>query len=192
MLFWRAMPPRTRPKTGMQSLPRPLICGLSNGTSRSGTISRIGWPLKAPSIGVERWSTPLLLLTLERTAPIEMTLIKGHARELLDAGPDAMVIADCDGSIVYVNDQTEKLFGYARDELIGRQVEMLLPERFWTTHPGLRISFAHNPQSRPMSESREVYAKHRDGSDLRRVLRRRRDTPDNCRDFGGSSAGLLL
>ena len=58
--------------------------------------------------GVERWSTPLLLLTLERTAPIEMTLIKEHARELLDAGPDAMVIADCDGSIVYVNDQTEK------------------------------------------------------------------------------------
>ena len=100
-----------------------------------------------------------------------MTLIKGHARELLDAAPDAMVIADCDGSIVYVNDRTEKLFGYTRDELIGRQVEMLLPERLRSTHPVLRVSFVRNPRQRPMSENREVYAQHRDGSEFRVEIR---------------------
>jgi protein-histidine pros-kinase len=59
--------------------------------------------------------------------------IEDRLRRLLDSAPDAMVIAGNDGRIVLVNTQTEKLFGYKREELLGQPVEVLVPERFWTT-----------------------------------------------------------
>ncbi len=100
-----------------------------------------------------------------------MTLIQGHARELLDAAPDAMVIVDRDGSIVYANDQTVSLFGHTRDELIGKQIEMLLPERLQTAHPALRLSYLRNPRLRAMGENRKVYALHQNGSEFRVEIR---------------------
>ncbi len=100
-----------------------------------------------------------------------MSSIKGYARGLLDAGPDALIVTDSNGTVVYVNGQTENLFGYTGEELIGRPVEMLLPQRFRTAHPGLRASFSQNPSLRPMGENREVHAQHRDGSEFRVEIR---------------------
>jgi diguanylate cyclase (GGDEF)-like protein/PAS domain S-box-containing protein len=100
-----------------------------------------------------------------------MKLIAGYASELLDAAPDAMIIADTHGMIIYANDQTGALFGYSRSELIGKQIEMLLPERYRTSHPGLRVSYAHNPRLRPMGEDLELYAQHRSGSEFRVEIR---------------------
>ena len=59
---------------------------------------------------------------------------EAHLAAVLDATPDAMVIVDGDGRIVHVNAQTERLFGYAREELLGQAVELLLPERFRHGH----------------------------------------------------------
>jgi diguanylate cyclase (GGDEF)-like protein/PAS domain S-box-containing protein len=100
-----------------------------------------------------------------------MTRITEYARELLDAAPDAMIIADSCGTIIYANDQTEVLFGYIHGALLGKQIEMLLPERFRTAHPGLRDSYAHNPRLRLMGENRELYAQHQDGSEFRVEIR---------------------
>src|SRR5712692_5343353 len=56
----------------------------------------------------------------------------------LEAAPDAMVIIDRDGIILQINAQAEKLFGYQRNELLGKQVEILIPDRFRQAHPAHR------------------------------------------------------
>ena len=85
-------------------------------------------------------------------------------REILESAPDAMVIVNRAGKIVLVNSQTEKLFGYKREELIGQPTEILVPEQFKSTHPGQRAGYADNPKARPMGAGLELYARRKDGS----------------------------
>ncbi|MBX9690313.1 MAG: PAS domain S-box protein, partial [Candidatus Obscuribacterales bacterium] len=87
-------------------------------------------------------------------------------RALLEAAPDAMVIAAEDGCIVIVNSQTEKIFGYKRDELLGRKVEILIPARFASRHPEHRSSFASNPLPRAMGTGLELFGLRKDGTEF--------------------------
>ena len=104
-------------------------------------------------------------------SPSAIALITTHANELLDAAPDAMIIVDSSGIIVYANQQVEALFGYSRGEIVGKQMEMLLPERFRSTHPEMRAAYARSPRLRPMGENRKLYARHRNGSEFRVEIR---------------------
>jgi PAS domain S-box-containing protein len=87
-------------------------------------------------------------------------------RGLLESAPDAMVIADNTGRIVLVNAQTERLFGYQREELLGYPVEILVPERFRPRHPELRYAYMANPCLRPMGTTAELYGRRKDGSEF--------------------------
>src|SRR5271165_961677 len=87
-------------------------------------------------------------------------------RSLLEAAPDAMVIVDDHGAITLVNAQTEKLFRYPRAELIGKPVEMLIPERYRDLHPGHRHEFFTNPHVRPMGVGLELFGLRKDGSEF--------------------------
>jgi protein-histidine pros-kinase len=91
---------------------------------------------------------------------------EGSFRGLLEAAPDAMVIVDRDGRIVLVNSQTERLFGYARDELLGRPVETLVPERFHGVHPQHRMEYAKEPHPRPMGGGLQLAGRRKDGSEF--------------------------
>ncbi len=87
-------------------------------------------------------------------------------RGLLEAAPDALVIVDDDGKIVFVNAQTEKLFGYARAELITRPLEILLPDRFQRAHPANRAGYFRSPSIRPMGAGRDLYGRRKDGTEF--------------------------
>jgi PAS domain S-box-containing protein len=87
-------------------------------------------------------------------------------RQVVEAAPSAMVMADRDGRIVLVNAQAEKLFGYVRDELLGYSVDRLVPERFRSAHPGYRRTFHDDPKSRPMGGGRDLFALRKGGSEF--------------------------
>ena len=87
-------------------------------------------------------------------------------RGLVEAAPDAMVIINQDGEIILVNSQTERLFGYKREEILGKPVEMLVPERFRSKHPSLRQSYFGDPRTRPMGAGLSLSALHKDGREI--------------------------
>ena len=85
---------------------------------------------------------------------------------LLEATPDAMIIADATGRIVLLNAQAERLLGYGRDELIGKPVEVLIPERYHAVHVGHRRAYEKTPSVRQMGTGLELFALRRDGSEV--------------------------
>jgi PAS domain S-box-containing protein len=87
-------------------------------------------------------------------------------RDLLESAPDAMVIVDVTGNIVLVNAQTERLFGYSRDELLSHSVEILIPPRYREHHDGHRNGFFEAPRTRGMGAGVELYGLRKDGTEF--------------------------
>ncbi|MDF3301492.1 PAS domain S-box protein [Streptomyces tropicalis] len=87
-------------------------------------------------------------------------------RGLLEAAPDAMVIVDDTGTIRLVNAQTEALFGYGREELLGRPVELLVPNRFRAQHTRHRGGYSANGQVRPMGAGLELHGLRKNGTEF--------------------------
>jgi protein-histidine pros-kinase len=87
-------------------------------------------------------------------------------QRLLETAPDAIVVIGKDGKIVLVNSQAERLFGYARAELLGEFVERLIPERFGASHVAHRADYFADPRPRPMGANLELAGRRKDGSEL--------------------------
>ncbi len=88
-------------------------------------------------------------------------------RALLESAPDSFIAIGSNGRIVLVNRQTELLFGYRRDELLGQSVETLIPERFHHVHEEHRTGYALAPRARPMGHAGlQLFGRHRDGREF--------------------------
>jgi PAS domain S-box-containing protein len=84
----------------------------------------------------------------------------------VESSPAGMVMVDEDGKIVLVNREVERMFGWDRGELLGRPLEVLVPDRFRRHHPGFRAGFFQSPDTRPMGAGRDLYGLHRDGTEI--------------------------
>src|SRR3984885_3323103 len=91
------------------------------------------------------------------------TLLSPSIREAI---PDAVAAVNQQGVIIQVNSQTEALFGYTRDELIGQKIEILVPERQRPQHHLHREHFQQQPKIRRMGSDLDLYGKRRDGSEF--------------------------
>lgn len=96
----------------------------------------------------------------------ERSWAEGTFRALLEAAPDAIVGVGPDGRIALVNAQAERLFGWARDELVGQPIEVLVPDAARRVHPHHRDQYFADPAPRPMGAGMELAARRRDGSEF--------------------------
>mgnify|MGYP001302835694 CR=1 FL=1 len=87
-------------------------------------------------------------------------------RSILTSAPDAIVIVDAEGCIVYTNDMVSRWFGYTRHELRGQPVDVLVPERWRDAHSRYRSGFVAERRARPMGEGRQLFGRRKDGSEF--------------------------
>ncbi|MGE5263045.1 MAG: sensor histidine kinase [Acidobacteriota bacterium] len=98
----------------------------------------------------------------------EQALMQSRAefQALLESAPDAIVNVDADGRIVLVNSQTEKMFGYSREELLGQPVEVLIPPRYHRAHIHHRGGYTASPTTRPMGIGLKLAGRRKEGSEF--------------------------
>ena len=85
---------------------------------------------------------------------------------VFEAAPNGMILSDDKGSITLVNTAVERMFNYSRDELVGRSVDMLVPEAFRHGHPVLRQAYAAAPTTRAMGAGRDLFGMRKDGVEV--------------------------
>jgi len=150
-------------RAGFMSSPtlRPMGAGLElHGVRKDGTE----FPVEISLSSVQSPSGLLVSAVVRDITDRKRT--EELFRGLLDSAPDAMVVVGADGRIVLINSQTEKLFGYHRDELLGQPVEVLIPERFWNQHRHHRTSYSAHPQFRPMGVGLQLYGVRKNGTEF--------------------------
>lgn len=131
-------------------------------------IGKNGKPLKVSSVISpikDEKSKIIGISSLEREIP-EFSMAESKSQALLETAPDAMVIVNQFGQIILVNAQTENLFGYTRAELLGKEVETLIPARFVKKHKPYRDNFFSAPKTRSMGQGVDLFGRKKNGDEF--------------------------
>jgi len=109
-----------------------------------------------------------LMIINNKSLKLKTNLLKSEAKfkQVLESAPDGIVVIDNNRKMQMVNVQTEKLFGYTREEMIGKAVEMLMPDRFREAHPDHERKFIAEQKTRLMGVGKELFGKRKDGSEF--------------------------
>lgn len=105
-------------------------------------------------------------ITERKEIEIALTGSKNRFRKLVESMPFAILTVDSGGTIQYVNEGMQNLFGYRREELLGQPVECVVPERYRNTHVWQRNNYLKAPVSRQIGSSLELYCLHKDGREI--------------------------
>lgn len=140
---------------------RPLVSGLGlKGQRKDGRT----FDAEIALTPVETDSGVLVSSTIRDISADDTS--EAYFRNILESAPDAMIIIDHFGKITVVNGQAEKMFGYTRKQLLGEEVEMLLPEQFRDRHISHRAAYSADPRLRPMGSDFELMGRRADGSEF--------------------------
>lgn len=105
-------------------------------------------------------------LTESRKAEKALRRSESLFKELLNATPDPHIVTNNDGTIILVNSEFENEFGYSREEIIGQKIEVLIPEKYVSSHTKMRTEYASNPYRRPMRQDLVLEGLHKDGHSI--------------------------
>ena len=147
---------------------RPMGQGLElAGTRKDGTEFPVEISLSFTHVADGVRAVAFVTDITQRTAATD-ALHRSEARALalFEAASEGVVVVDRHGLIVAVNAKTEELFGYARADLLGRPVEMLMPERYREAHPRHRTEYFAGPRVRPMGRGLDLAGRRKDGSEF--------------------------
>src|SRR5437016_5869409 len=100
---------------------------------------------------------------MTKNIPVSSDLV---FRTLVESAPDGIVIVNHEGRIVLINLQTEKMFGYTRQQLLNQPIEILIPERLRGKHRGHRAGFMGHPGLRPMGAGLDLFGLRQDGTEF--------------------------
>jgi PAS domain S-box-containing protein len=95
-----------------------------------------------------------------------MNIDEVHLNSLFEHATEGIILTDSHGNIVVMNPAAQHTFGYTLDEITGKPIETLIPQRFSSKHHQLREGFYHHPQNRVMGVGRDLFGKRKDGSEI--------------------------
>ena len=139
---------------------------LFNNTDDFKALKKTGkrFPVEVIMNPLEMGENIYVLLTISDVS--ERIRANEQFRLVFESAPNAMILTDSTGKVAMVNKQTELLFGYDRNEIIGNKIEILVPHRLKQNHPEHRKKFYEHPKARPMGAGRDLYGVKKDGTEI--------------------------
>ena len=151
------------PAARTPSLRATVIRRLSADGTLAGYVGT-GWDVTAQQRAEQQLVEARRMLT--ETAESERKQAERWFQHLLESAPDALILVGRSGEMLLVNRQTEAIFGYPREALIGHPVEMLVPDKLRPSHVAHRDAYFERPRIRPMYSTPGLYGRHHDGHDF--------------------------
>ena len=155
------------------ALPTPeLLVGLNTELSRRVAAQEQATAgLRESEAGMRALNADLERRVAERTSALEAEIVarrdaEEKFRQVIESAPSAMIMIDGEGMIELVNVQAERTFGYSREELLGRSIDILLPDRLRAVHGHHRATFFASPTPRPMGIGHDLFGRRKDGSEF--------------------------